>query len=71
VSKTFLITELRKNEQGQPFEVQTKIECISLDALIRYLKENPKILWNGNCAIKEDGKTRITQFKSKDRRAQE
>ena len=67
--KTFLITELRENEKGETFEVKTKIACHSLYDLIHYLKANPKILWNGQGAIKEDGKTRVTKYR--DRRQKE
>lgn len=56
--KTFIITELRENNKGEKFEVTTKIECKSLAGLVEYLKNNPRVLWNGKGWIKEDVKRR-------------
>ena len=53
MSKTFLFKEMRQNERGEYFEVETKIQSESLSALIRYLKSNPKIIWKKNFTIKE------------------
>jgi hypothetical protein len=58
--KTFEISELRHNEKGEAFEVKTKIACKSMAALIKYLQNNPKILWNGRYAAKEDRPQRRT-----------
>ncbi len=52
--KTFVINELRHNEKGEAFEVKTKVECASIEALIKYLQSNPKILWNGKYAVQQD-----------------
>jgi hypothetical protein len=50
--KTFIITELRENEKGEKFEVETKIQCDSLKALIDYLAENKHVTWGGKLGIR-------------------
>ena len=52
--KTFIINEVRFNEKNEAFEVETKVQFESIDVLLRYLRDNPKTLWNGKYAIKEE-----------------
>lgn len=54
MSKTFIVKEVRKNEKGQEFVVESKISAESQKALLKFLKEHkPNLLWDGTCAIKE------------------
>ncbi len=55
--RTYIIKELRKNEKGETFEVETKMECPSLKALIQTLETKPNIVWGNNYAIKEEKHT--------------
>lgn len=48
-----MITEIRSNEKGQFFAVDTTCECESKEKLIKYLKEHPELTVDKNYRISE------------------
>lgn len=55
MSKTFIVKELRTNEKGEQFVVESKISAESQASLLKFLKNHkPNLLWDGKCAIRED-----------------
>lgn len=68
--KTFIIKEVRKNEKDEAFEVRTKMQFESLEHLIKHLKTASNTLYNGCCAIQEEGDARETRYKAKKKRKQ-
>ena len=63
--KTFIIKEVRTNEKNEAFEVRTKMRFESIEALIRHLKASSNTLWDGCCAIQEEGNARETRHRFK------
>jgi hypothetical protein len=66
--KTFIIREVRKDEKAETFEVTTKYQFASIEALIHHLEANNNTLWSGEYAIEGEGRQQFKRFRSSQER---